>query len=46
MDDLYDSLSSKQESHFYPYLWKGFESVRNKELTDIEKWTMEDIASA
>ncbi len=43
MDKLYDRLSSNQESDFYTYLWKGFESVRNKELTDIEKWTLEDF---
>jgi hypothetical protein len=42
MSNLYISLSRDQESDFYSYLYKGFEAVRNKKPSDVERWTMED----
>jgi hypothetical protein len=42
MDRLYVTVSRDQETDFRFWLWKGFETVRNKALTDVERWTMED----
>jgi len=40
MDDLYYKISDNQEADFQGYLFKGYESVRNRDLSDIDKWRM------
>jgi len=40
MDDLYYKISDTQEADFQGYLFKGYESVRNRDLGDIDKWRM------
>jgi|GEM_PF-2900574 len=40
MDDLYYKISDNQEADFQGYLFKGYESVRNGDLSDIDKWRM------
>ena len=40
MDDLYYKISDNQKADFQGYLFKGYETVRNRAFSDIDKWRM------